>query len=84
MKELSRHIGKDYKKLARALDLNKTEIDSLDIACPGDLKEQINQFFILWQRKEGRDATIERLKQGLIKEELWEVLEMMENFNKGM
>ena len=83
MKELSRHIGKDYKKLARALGIGKTDIDSLEIANPGDLKEQIAQFFILWQRKEGRNATIERLKQALREAELLEALDNMEKFNKG-
>eukprot|EP00731_Ephydatia_muelleri_P024083 Em0016g354a len=84
MKELSRHIGKDYKKLARALGIGKTDIDSLEIANPGDLKEQIAQFFILWQRKEGRNATIEKLKQALREAELLEALENMEKFNKDM
>ena len=84
VKELSRHIGNDYRKLARALGIVKTDIDSLELENPRDLKEQIAQFFIFWQRKEGRNATIEELKQALRKAELLDALEIMENFNKGI
>lgn len=62
--------------------MEKTDIDSLEIQNPWDLKEQIAEFFIFWQKKEGNHATIERLKWALKDAQLLEALEKMEKFNR--
>ena len=82
--ELSRHIGKDYKKLARALGIDKTDIEAIEYREPRDLKEQIYEFFEHWKQKKGRKASVGKLMKGLEKAELSEVLEKMKRFTKGI
>lgn len=82
--ELSRHIGKDYKRLARALGIYKTDIEAIEYRDPRDLKEQIYEFFEFWKQKEGMNASVGQLMWGLEKAELSEVLEKMKTFTKGI
>lgn len=68
--------------LARALDIDKTEFDAIEYRDPRDLKEQIVQFFRIWEEREGSKASIETLMAALKKAELSEVVDKMEIFLK--
>ncbi len=61
VKRISRSIGRQWKKLARKLDLDETEIDTIENRDPLDLEEQIEAFFRKWKRKDGNFATKEVL-----------------------
>ena len=62
--EVSKRIGKDWKRLARQFMLD-TDIDAIEYDNPSDLKEQIFQFFRKWKQQLGENATVERLSEGL-------------------
>ena len=83
VKELSRHLGKDYIKLARALGMDKTDIDSIEYREPRELKEQIYIFFDIWKRTQGRNASISQLVSGLKQAGLSWCLEQMDSFISG-
>ena len=78
IKELSRHIGSDWKVLARSLGLEKTDIDAVshDNQVFG-LQEQIYQFFEKWKQRNGCNARVEQLMDGLRDAELFDQLEML-------
>ena len=70
IKIIERKIGKSWKSLARALDFEQTDIDAITFADPRDLKECIYSFFNQWKEKQGRNASVTRLINGLLKAEL--------------
>lgn len=75
IKEVSRHIGGDWKGLARTFQLSKTDIDAIEHDHRLSLKEQIEQLFIKWQMQEGPlDATPAALLKALLDSELDYVL----------
>ena len=78
IKELSKHIGSDWKVLARSLGLEKTDIDAVSYDNQGSLQEQIYQFFEKWKQRNGRNATVEQLVDGLRDAELFDQLEMLQ------
>eukprot|EP00731_Ephydatia_muelleri_P024082 Em0016g353a len=82
IRELSRHIGSDLRKLSRALDIDKTDFDAIEYRDPRDLKEQIVQFFRFWEEREGSKASVETLMAALKRAELFEVVNKMELFIK--
>ena len=82
IRELSRHIGSDLRKLSRALDIDKTDFDAIEYRDPRDLKEQIVQFFRFWEEREGSKASVETLMAALKRAELFEVVDKMELFIK--
>lgn len=80
IKELSRHIGSDLKKLAKPLRVDKTEFDAIEYRDPRDLKEQIVQFFRYWEEREGSRASVDMLMDALKRAELSEVTDRMDLF----
>ena len=70
IKIIGRKIGKAWKSLARALDFEETDIDAITYANPHDLKECIHSFFKQWKEKQGSNASVPRLVNGLLKAEL--------------
>ena len=77
IKELSEHIGIDWKALARELGLSKTDIDAIEHDNPLSMKDQIFEFFYKWRQREGRDASIQKLIDGLKAANLEEQLKKM-------
>ena len=66
IKTAKEHIGVDWTVLARHFNMSKTDIDSIRSDYRDNLKEQIHQFFELWKRQNGDDATSEKLVEGLV------------------
>ena len=73
--ELSDHIGGDWKALARSLGLKKTIIDAISHDNKDSLQEQIYQFFEKWKQRNGHNATVQQLVDGLTKAKLFDQLE---------
>ncbi len=74
IREVSDHIGRDWMVLARSLGFTETDIQSIEYADERDLKEQIHQFFYEWKRRDGQDATQDKLITVLYESGLNEVL----------
>ena len=74
IRKLSEHIGSDWKALARELKFSKTDTDAIANDNPYNLREQIYTFFYRWQQQEGRNASIEKLVEGLKSAKLKEPL----------
>ncbi len=74
IREISDHIGRDWMVLARSLGFTETDIQSIEYADERDLKEQIYQFFYEWKRRDGQDATRDKLITVLYESGLNEVL----------
>ena len=75
IKELSKYIGRDWKALARSVGLTKTDIEAISHDYHSSLEEQIYQFFEKWKQQNGRNATIQQLKDGLRNANLLEKLQ---------
>ena len=65
IKELSKHIGIDWKALARELGLSKTDIDAIEYDNRLSMEDQIFGFFYKWKQREGKDASVQKLIDGL-------------------
>jgi len=74
---LSEHIGTDWKVLARALELSRTDIDAIEYENRFNLKDQIYEFFYKWRQQEGKNASIQKLVSGLKAGKLEEPLKKM-------
>ena len=77
IRALSEHIGTDWKALARALGLSRTDIAAIEYDNHLSLKDQIYEFFHKWRQQEGKNASIQKLVSGLIAEKLEEPLRKM-------
>ena len=77
IKELSKHIGIDWKALARELGLSKTDVDAIEYANHLSMKEQIFGFFCNWKQQEGKNASVQKLIDGLKAAKLEEQLKKM-------
>lgn len=73
----SEHIGTDWKALARARELSRTDIDAIEYENRFNLKDQIYEFFYKWKQQEGKTASIQKLVSGLKAEKLEEPLRKM-------
>ena len=76
--ELHKHIGNEWKILARELGFTTTDRDTIQHDNMLSLKEQIYQFTHKWEMMEGDDASIEKLRAGLQRADLLEVLSTVE------
>ncbi|XP_064389593.1 uncharacterized protein LOC135337585 isoform X3 [Halichondria panicea] len=79
IREVSDHIGRDWMVLARSLgfteiDIQLIDIQSIEYADERDLKEQIYRFFNEWKRRDGQDATRDKLVTVLYESGLNEVV----------
>ena len=77
IKVLSEHIGEDWKALARALGLSRTDIHATEYDNNLSLKDQISEFFYMWKQQEGKNASIPKLVNGMKAEKLEEPLKKM-------
>ena len=78
IKELSEHIGGDWKALARELGLSRTDIDAIEYDNPFNMKDQIFEFFYKWKQQEGKNASVQKLIDGLKAGNLEEQLKNMQ------
>ena len=79
IKKVKNQIGHEWKSLARGLGLSTSEIAAIEYDNQLSLKEQIAQLFIHWERTEGPlEATPQALVNGLMKENLTDILELLE------
>ena len=51
--------------LARSVGLKKTDIEAINHDYHSSLEEQIYQFFEKWKQQNGRNATVQKLRDGL-------------------
>ena len=77
IKELSEHIGGDWKALARELGLSKTDVDAIKYDNRLSMKDQIFEFFYKWKQREGKDVSVQKLIDGLKAAKLEEQLKKM-------
>lgn len=77
IKELSKHIGIDWKALARELGLSKTDIDALQQDNILSMRDQIFEFFHKWKQQEGSNASVQKLIDGLKAANLEEQIKKM-------
>ena len=79
IREFSKHIGLEWKFLARSLRFSDTNIDALEYANQLNLKEQIYQFFRQWKQREGNNASPLKLIEAAEDECLKELLETLKD-----
>ena len=75
--EISKHIGLEWKFLARSLGFEQTDIDAIEYKDILNLKEQIYQMFHEWKKQEGDEATTARLLAAIKDAELKELLKTL-------
>ena len=75
---ISDHIGHEWKRLARTLNMTQTDIDAIEYKDKFLLREQIFQFFYQWQQKSGNDATPRILIDALEKSDMDDILHHLE------
>ena len=75
--EISKHIGLEWKFLARSLGFEQTDIDAIEYRDRHDLREQIFQMFYEWKRREGNRATTAHLLEAVKDAELKELLKTL-------
>ena len=67
---IEKRIGKSWKSLARALGFWQIDIDAITRETPYDLQECVHSFFSHWKQKEGSNASVPMLVNGLLRVEL--------------
>jgi hypothetical protein len=75
--EISKHIGLEWKFLARSLGFEQTDVDAIEYRDRGNLKEQIFQMFHEWKKMEGSEATTARLLAAMKEAELKELMKTL-------
>ena len=75
--EISKHIGLEWKFLARSLGFEQTDIDAIEYRDMLNLKEQIFQMFYEWKRRQGNEATTARLLAAIKDVALQELLKTL-------
>ena len=75
--EISKHIGLEWKFLARSLGFKQIDIDAIEYRDILNLKEQIYQMFHEWRKREGIEATAARLLEAIKDAELKELLQTL-------
>ena len=67
--QLPGKIGEKWKDLARTLDYKQADIDSIHKEQGGCTKECCIAVLVRWMGREGRNATVEKLAEALVKAE---------------
>ena len=68
--ELPEKIGDKWRDLARALKYSEASINMIQKDQGGSTKECCIEVLVGWRCREGRDATVEKLAQALVKAQL--------------
>ena len=77
--EISKHIGLEWKFLARSLGFEQADIDAIEYREMHSLRKQIYQMFYEWKRREGSTATTAHLLAAIRNAELRELLRTLRN-----
>ena len=77
IEEISKHIGLEWKFLARSLGFEQTDIDAIEYRDQRNLREQIFQMFHEWKRMEGSEATTNHLLAAIKDAELKELMKTL-------
>ena len=75
--EISRHIGMQWMFLARSLGFEQTDIDAIEYRDQRNLREQIYQMFHEWKKREGNEASTDRLLAAIKHAELKELVKTL-------
>ena len=75
--EISKHIGLEWKFLARSLGFKQIDIDAIEYRDILNLKKQIYQMFHEWRKRGGIEATTARLLAAIKDAELKELLKTL-------
>ena len=75
--EISKHIGMQWMFLARSLGFEQTDIDAIEYRDQHNLREQIFQMFHEWKRREGSEATTDRLLAAVKHTKLKELIKIL-------
>ena len=75
--EISKHVGMQWMFLARSLGFEQTDIDAIEYKDQRHLREQIYQMFYEWKRREGSEATTDRLLAAVKDAELMELMKIL-------
>ena len=75
--EISKHIGMQWMFLARSLGFEQIDIDAIEYRDQRNLREQIFQMFHEWKRREGSEATTDRLLAAVKHAELTELMKTL-------
>jgi len=70
-------IGSKWKDLARALGYEEADIDSIQTDQSGCTKECCIAVLVRWMGREGKNATVQKLAEALIKAELKNVADKL-------
>ncbi|XP_020632656.1 ankyrin-1-like [Orbicella faveolata] len=70
---LPRKVGEKWRDLARVLGYSHTEINGIQKEQSSSIKECCIEVLVCWMRREGRNATVEKLAEALVKAELKDV-----------
>ena len=68
--QLPEKIGGKWRDLARALDYSQANINRIQKDEGGATKECCIEVLVCWMGREGRNATVEKLADALVKAEL--------------
>ena len=63
--------------MARELGLLKTDIDAIEYDNPLNMKDHIFEFFYKWKQREGKNASVQKLIDGLKAANLEEQIKKM-------
>ncbi|KAF6333022.1 Fas associated via death domain [Rhinolophus ferrumequinum] len=58
---VSEHVGKDWRKLARKLQVSDSKIDAIEVKYPRNLTEQVRESLRVWKNAQRADATVSHL-----------------------
>lgn len=67
---LPQNVGEKWKDLARALNNREAEIKRIQKEQGSSINECCIEVIVCWMRREGRNATVEKIADALVKAEL--------------
>ena len=73
-------VAKEWRNIARHLDLDDTEIDNLEAHHKTNIDEAFYQMMRKWEQNKGKEATLEKLANALEKVGLVNAIEIVKKF----
>lgn len=59
------HVGKDWRRLARQLQVSDSKIDAIEVKYPRNLTEQVRESLRIWKHTQREDAAVSQLVRAL-------------------
>lgn len=75
--KLPEKVGDNWRDVARALVYEEADIDSIQTDKSGCTKECCIAVLVRWMRREGKNATVQKLAEALIKAKLKNVADKL-------